>query len=283
MSEVSKDFSKLKSRIDAPETRIDAIRELLGSHAVLIPVGNKSKRPTLPNWQKLTNQALQSPEFRNELLNGNIGVSLGEQSYGLCTIDIDSDDALEKFMKDNSWAKNTLITKGVRGANIWVQIDGLYPKLKGFSGWGEWRSTGGQTVIYGIHESGCPYQYLNLAHPVSMKFEDIVWPFDFKTYKGCVSPNPTPIQMNYVSTLSTYLHNKDVDSYRKSDGTCYKAILDELHPGLKNLYIRYILKRYQGKPNQRNQFIVDADPEHRCHLRQRRRRRDRSCDRRDHN
>ena len=41
---------------------------------------------------------------------------------------------------------------------------------------GEWRSDGGQTVIYGKHPSGSPYVWVVQERPVTIKFDDIVWP-----------------------------------------------------------------------------------------------------------
>ena len=49
--------------------------------------------------------------------------------------------------------------------------------------WGEWRSTGGQTLIHGEvmdrskgETSPTPYRLLNEARPIEMAFDEIVWP-----------------------------------------------------------------------------------------------------------
>ncbi|MEY4438452.1 MAG: hypothetical protein RL249_864, partial [Actinomycetota bacterium] len=46
---------------------------------------------------------------------------------------------------------------------------------------GEWRATGGQTVIFGTHPSGCRYRRLVKAVPVQITFAEINWP-DFANF-----------------------------------------------------------------------------------------------------
>ena len=95
------------------------VRDLLGPCVLLaIPLGKKG--PNTKEWQKLTLTHM-TPEYLASL-NGskNIGVSLGPASQGLCSIDVDNDDELERFLFLNPALQGSLISRGVRGANIWV-------------------------------------------------------------------------------------------------------------------------------------------------------------------
>lgn len=142
---------------------------------------------------------------------GNIGVLLGEPSqltengrtWHLCSIDIDDTSAVEAFIAENPKIAFTLQTAGARGRNLWLWIEGPYPKLAKGLQWfsledheskaakgkwvkkgdpdpdhpfGEWRATGGQTVFFGKHPSGCDYQWLVKNPPVRITFDEINWP-----------------------------------------------------------------------------------------------------------
>lgn len=86
------------------------IYALLGK-AVLLPVKRGEKRPIDAGWQALTFAQTQTPEYRARLEQGNVGVKLGADSDGLCAIDIDDDEAVEPFLRDNPGLRETLITK----------------------------------------------------------------------------------------------------------------------------------------------------------------------------
>jgi hypothetical protein len=69
-----------------------------------------------------------TPEYLAGLNHGgNIGVSLGKASGGLCTIDADTDGFLESFLIANPDLRESLISKGARGGNVWVRIKRDYP------------------------------------------------------------------------------------------------------------------------------------------------------------
>lgn len=142
---------------------------------------------------------------------GNVGVLLGEPSqltengrtWHLCSIDIDDTSAVGAFIAENPKLAFTLQTAGARGRNLWLWIEGPYPKLAKGLCWfaledheskaakgkwikkgdpdtdhpfGEWRATGGQTVFYGVHPSGCDYSWLVKNPPVRITFDEINWP-----------------------------------------------------------------------------------------------------------
>ncbi len=164
---------------------VDNLQALLGTKVVLIPIPAGQKRPITKSWQTTTLTQMQKPGYAGRLSQGNIGVLLGAPSEGLCAVDIDADGELEGFLALNPMLRETLITKGARGAQIWCKIEGDCPpltKLKTDTGedYGEWRGTGGQSVIHGIHPTGAPYQRLNNAPPVIISFSQIIFPAHVK-------------------------------------------------------------------------------------------------------
>ena len=155
----------------------DDILQLTGP-AVLLDIKSKSKAPKRKAWQQLTLEDM-SPSYKADLQN-NIGVSLGAPSQGLHTIDCDDDEAFKTLLKLNPELKETLQSHGARGGNFWVRIDGEAPKnskIKSERGepLGEWRGTGNQTVIHGMHPKGSVYRN-NGKRALSMCFEAIKWP-----------------------------------------------------------------------------------------------------------
>lgn len=164
---------------------VGQIRDLLGRDVILLPVKKGQKAPIDTNWQDTAMGLMATSEYLARLEGGNIGVLLGSKSGGLCAIDIDSDEQVEPFLELNPNLKATLRTKGKRGSQIWVRISGSHEKLRRLKTvdgheWGEWRADGGQSVIYGIHPEGMPYQIENNAKPVELRFSEIKWPDHIK-------------------------------------------------------------------------------------------------------
>ena len=156
----------------------DTISRQIGP-AVLIPILLKSKAPLMPGWQKLT-LADMTASHLDSLGGGNIGVLLGAASGGLVSIDADSDDFLEALLVANPSFRQSLITRGARGGNVWLRILGTHPKSgkiksPGNSPWGEFRADGNQTIIHGTHPSGKPYTN-NQQLPLGVEFATIKWP-----------------------------------------------------------------------------------------------------------
>jgi len=166
------------------------VRALL-PEAVLLKVAHGEKRPLGTAWQKLTRTDM-TPSYLADLEGHNVGVLLGPESGNLNTIDIDVDEFVEPFLDLNPRLRDTLRSKRVRGCNVWVRIRGAYPKLTkitttGGENWGEWRSTGGQTVILGEvmdaskgETTPTAYRILNPVSPVEIIFDEIVWPENLK-------------------------------------------------------------------------------------------------------
>lgn len=171
--------------------KIEAIQELLAP-VVLLAVAHGEKKPLLNEWQTFTLDRMKDPQYLASLNHGNnIGVALGKNSQGLCTIDLDRDEDIEPFLALNPRLRDTLRTRRGRGCNIWVRIEGEHPKLFTLKDdqkkkRGEWRADGGQTVIAGEAKDSepphtlRPYVVLNMAKPILIKFEEIIWPEPWK-------------------------------------------------------------------------------------------------------
>jgi phage/plasmid-associated DNA primase len=163
------------------------LKKLLGNDAVLLwlPLGFKRPDSSFTGWQKTTISDTLEPAYQAKLAEGNIGVLVGDPSGGICSIDIDHDDEVEPFLELNPILATTLRSKGKRGCNLWVQMAGDYPKAGKLvtnegGAWGEWRSTGNQTVIHGKHPDGMDYRLEVEARPIRIHFADIVWPDSLK-------------------------------------------------------------------------------------------------------
>src|ERR1041384_242378 len=102
-------------------SRVDELKDLLGDNVVLIPVERGTKKPMIKEWNKMTLPDTQTQQYTVLLNENNIAVLVGSASGGLCSIDIDSDEELENFSQLNSHLFPTFITRGERGANIWVR------------------------------------------------------------------------------------------------------------------------------------------------------------------
>jgi hypothetical protein len=197
----------------------------LGDRAVLLPLPLGKKGPEGTDWldwQTTTFEGTQQPEYQKALFNalkrgGNIGVLLVDQ---LAAIDIDDDQLARDFIELNPTLRDSLISKGFRGCQIWVRIIGDYPKriykikTKDGEKWGEWRGGGGQSVILGQHPEHTPekpvrYQRIVANPTLEIAFADIVWPANLRLgwQKQCAQ-EATPAQSNPLNLdrrISAYI------------------------------------------------------------------------------
>ena len=94
---------------------------------VLLKIPTGEKGPRIRGWQRLR-QTDMTPEYLASLNHGqNIGVLLGAASEGLCSIDIDNDNQLEAFLRLNLGLRESLISRGARGGNVWIRSRGRIP------------------------------------------------------------------------------------------------------------------------------------------------------------
>jgi hypothetical protein len=180
--------------------RTDFLRKILGEDALLLswPSGSKGAKK---RWKHISLAETKTPAYRRNLESGNIGVALGSRSNGLCSIDLDSDEAADTFLALNPRLQESLRTRGKKGCNVWVRCSGEYPALcklksRGTNGAepleavGEWRADGAQTIISGKHPTGCDYSFLVEAPPVSLEFEQIIWPTEW--HAPCLAAKDRP-------------------------------------------------------------------------------------------
>lgn len=166
---------------------VDELDELFDRKAVLIEVRAGKKVP-VGQWGDKTLKDMKDPEHRRRLGRGSIGVALGSRSNGLFTVDCDDDGAMQAFLEANPSLKGTLTSRGARGCNFWFWAASSVPPTRKLTcdgkPWGELRSEGSQTVIWGRHPSGKDYEFLVKAKPMTVDPNDIVWPAGVKTGSG---------------------------------------------------------------------------------------------------
>ena len=166
--------------MNIPQNNYAKIKSLLPSTAVFMPSAYGTKIPKLKGWQNLTLDETLSQSYQDELSRSNIAVVVGRPSRGICSIDIDDDEAVPRFLALNPRLRSSLMTKGARGCNIWVQIIGKFPKgykveTKDGEKFGEWRADGMNTIIAGKHPDGHQYSIITEKPPVQILFDDIIW------------------------------------------------------------------------------------------------------------
>jgi hypothetical protein len=157
------------------------LKVLLGEPVVFIP-WPRGVKGTKRKWKHLR-AAHMTPAYLTKLSHGNIGVALGKVSGGLCAIDVDDDHLVEPSLAANPQLRETLQTHGSRGCVFWVRFTGKYPnrtfKLKTLDGEqaGEFRSTGSQSIIWGIHPiTKRPYEFVVTKPVVTLEYHSLNWP-----------------------------------------------------------------------------------------------------------
>jgi bifunctional DNA primase/polymerase-like protein len=166
--------------MSARPAHIQRILDLTGP-ALLLPLARSKGSRRNTGWTKWPLALMDDPIHQDRLAKaGNIGVANGKVSGDLCNVDVDVDGLVEPFLDANPALRETLTTKGKRGAVFWVRIDGEYPdtfKIKTDGSLiGEFRSNGAQTIIAGTHPEGMPYQFLVEKPAITVAFSQLVFP-----------------------------------------------------------------------------------------------------------
>lgn len=227
---------------------------------VLLRANLGEKGPRWRGWQNTTIEKMKDEHYLRALDKGNIAVLTGAPSGGLCSIDIDDDEAVEPFLALNPRLRETLRSRGRRGCNVWVRIDGAYPppsdiKKPDGSAWGEWRSTGVCTTIHGVHPKGMGYTRSPEVPPVTIRFEEIIWPDDLRLpwlatgdeLPGEDDESDDPIIQRYG--VPVFFTKPD------SNGTCYVKGINEAY--WAGLYAAEHVVLYE--PDERAFFRYDAE------------------------
>jgi phage/plasmid-associated DNA primase len=171
---------------DSSDSPVNSLVSLLGDDVVLLPCEKGIKGPRGSSWPKTTIERMRDGSYLRRLNRAEgIAVLTGAPSGGLCSIDIDDDAMVEPLLSLNPKLRGTLRSRGRRGCNLWVRMDGPYPRPCAItradgSAWGEWRSTGVCTMIHGLHPAGMSYTRSPEVPPVTVRFEDIRWPDDLR-------------------------------------------------------------------------------------------------------
>jgi len=241
------------------------ILERLAVDAVLLPIKSGTKQPTGKAWQQRTFSETSRPAYVERLRKAPaIGVLLGGASQGLCSIDFDCDLFLIDFLNRNPAFLETLRTKGQRGGNLWLIVEGELPKSRKLTASGkpvgEWRANGNQTIIAGIHPEGGTYQRTKDAPPLRVRFEEIDWPaLDCREFSSPSSSNlsqsspfsPSSPGSPYSPSLHS-LHN--IAARLKASEQARREL--EGNRGLYHLYRQFIEKRPLPRQGSRNTDLV---------------------------
>jgi len=181
---------------------VRALLERDGHKPVLLYIQAKEKGPHYAGWQNITYEQTQNIKYQRLLHeHPNTGVLLGVDD--LCQIDCDTGPFLNAMLESNPVFTTTLRTHGARGGGLWFYLKGNRPqrvaalKVKadfplavgakgapdrdGMITVGELRCGGCQSLIRGIHPTGCFYQWLVHEVPLTIDFSTIVWPSDIAT------------------------------------------------------------------------------------------------------
>ena len=132
------------------------------------------------DWKDLTADIMDDERHLASLSNMNVAIVNGEKSGGLCCIDVDDEEFGKVLLEKNPFLRDTTQTKGRRNCNYWVRFIDIYPSLYhlkfGGKKVGEFRSTGGYSVIAGEHPEGGPYTIPNKVSPIELPFEQLWLP-----------------------------------------------------------------------------------------------------------
>ncbi|MEJ6579658.1 MAG: bifunctional DNA primase/polymerase [Akkermansiaceae bacterium] len=240
-------------------TRLDA-------KAVLIPIRKGTKASAVKGWSRLKFKSTQVVTYQQRLAAAPaIAVCLGSQSEGVCSIDFDDDSALAEFITLNPSLKTSLTTAGRRGCNIWLRVTGDLPRTKilkrGDEPLGEWRSTGGYTIICGLHPEGSSYRVLVDAPPISLTFEEIIWPEDWTTPEVVLFPTSSPLSQSSEYSLPSQVSKSSLyhgpQSLIERDQQANKA-REKLaqNVALSRLYERYVFRSFTPKQGSRNGSLI---------------------------
>ena len=198
-------------------TSVSHVLSYLGEETVLIPVKRGTKQPIPNNWTKLDAESIEYKKYRKQLDfdKYNIGVVLGRNSSGICSVDIDEDNLIQPFLSLNPFFNETLSTKGKRGANFWFRANGEIPKLEKIRGVGELRGQGGQTLIAGIHPDGMNYRIIQDCPVINCDAAGIKFPSPFSssvTVSVPVTASITTLTTKSTPTHYTYMAHDKGDS-----------------------------------------------------------------------
>lgn len=152
--------------------------KLLGSEAVLVPVGYGSKDLLQKGYLTTDGEAMQDASYLERLDNSNIALLNGPGN--IVTIDGDTEECYEQLQLKNPKLRQTTRRRGSRGGVFVIRVVGDFDptvrKIVNAAGeaCGELRCAL-ITILSGLHPCGKEYQ-LEEAAPVEMRIDELVWP-----------------------------------------------------------------------------------------------------------
>jgi hypothetical protein len=214
------------------KTHVETIRELLNGPALLVPCLWGEKR-CFEEWGSFALDRMEDPLYLVRLQKGNIGVVLGDASEGLFTIDIDVEEDVEAFLELNPWLRNTLVSKGKRGCNIWLRIRIRGRKCppsqtlrRNGKKWGEIRANGNQTIIYGKHPDGMRYTWPQECRVLEIdSLDQIQWLPGMQFGRG-----RNPVEVTHVADVAHVVH--EAHAVHAKDGTDVAKVVRPIPPSL---------------------------------------------------
>ncbi len=141
------------------------VRAILSGQALLIPLHEGRKNPSIKGWADLTGPR-DLVDREAELFRGSAGIGLvcGPPSSGMCFLDADSDGAIPMFENAFPGLKDAHRITGGRGCK-WIvrvmgQVRGFALRCPGGTRCGEFLGFRQQGVVAGIHPvTGSPYSW----------------------------------------------------------------------------------------------------------------------------
>jgi hypothetical protein len=152
---------------------------------IKIPLGEKGPSGSDGvGWNEMTYEKTQQPRYKDEIREivergGNLGIRLGPCSGNLVTIDLDSDEEMERFFTYAPWARDSLMSVGSKGCQVWFYVDGTYPNKRQV-----WKNGADrkptvefrgalQSVIWGKHPATGGRYTTNGKRPIRISFIDL--------------------------------------------------------------------------------------------------------------
>jgi hypothetical protein len=282
------------------KNKIEELTKIFGRHTVFLPLvpGEKFPVKNLKGWQKTDLARTQKPKYQEALSKSDIGILCGSASSNLISIDCDTDEFAKDLIDLNPAFSDCTRSRGNRGQNIWIRIEGDLPKSSKLTQdgnqIGEIRCDANLTKIWGKHPEGQNYEIERGLGPIEMSFGEIIWP-DYVNLgqkpKKIVSPPSSPTSTKTLKNLNTKnlitydterLYNYDtITLYNNTSHSdpnpedriklmrLRKLSLEKLQKWkdkqrkLKRkdiiwLYEEFIEKYFAATPNQRNEVIVKS-------------------------
>jgi hypothetical protein len=154
---------------------------------VFVACHRASKKPVAP-WKGLNQDNWAEPDnlrllARQIVMGGNLAIKLGRDSHKFVAVDLDHDRHTEPFLQANPAFRNTLRTRGSKGAQFWFYAVGDYPQevrkleINGTTeNAGEFRGGKCISIIWGVHQNGNLYSRVNDVPPIQFAYRDIICP-----------------------------------------------------------------------------------------------------------